>query len=103
MKNGSNSDWRPAITSRDFLEIIIVIIIIIIHLNCKLVFTRWQWYYNKTQHINNTPHTNKHSTQTINDALHTMNTMQIQLQLQQIQLQLKLNKLILIKNKYTIH
>jgi hypothetical protein len=26
------------------------IIIIIIYLNCKWVFTRWQWYYNKTQH-----------------------------------------------------
>jgi hypothetical protein len=32
-----------------------------------------------------------------------MNTLQIQLQLQQIQLELQLNKLILIKNKYTIH
>jgi hypothetical protein len=32
-----------------------------------------------------------------------MNTMQIQLQLQQIQLQLQLYKLILIKNKYTMH
>jgi hypothetical protein len=32
-----------------------------------------------------------------------MNTMQIQLQIQQIQLQLQLNKLILIKNAYTIH
>jgi hypothetical protein len=30
--------------------IIIIIIIIIISLNCKLVFIRWQWYYNKTQH-----------------------------------------------------
>jgi hypothetical protein len=26
------------------------IIIIIIYLNCKWVFTRWQWYYNKTHH-----------------------------------------------------
>jgi hypothetical protein len=29
------------------------------YLNCKWVFTRWQWYYNKTQHTNNTPHSNK--------------------------------------------
>jgi hypothetical protein len=26
-------------------------------------FTRWQWYYKTTQHTNNTPHSNKHSTQ----------------------------------------
>jgi hypothetical protein len=58
---------------------------------------RWQWYYNKTQHTNNTSHKITHKqntahkvTQTIKGTLHTMNTMQIQLQLQ-------LNKLILIK------
>jgi hypothetical protein len=47
-------------------------------------------YYNKTQHTNNTPHSNTahKTTQTIKDTLHTMNAMQIQL-----------NKLILIKNK----
>jgi hypothetical protein len=33
-----------------------IIIIIIIYFNFKWVFTRWQWYYNKTQH------TNKHIT-----------------------------------------
>jgi hypothetical protein len=63
--------------------------------------------YNKTQHTNNISHKITHhtqtgtahkTTQTIKDALHTMNAMQIQLQLQ-----LQLNKLILIKNKYTIH
>jgi uncharacterized integral membrane protein len=27
---------------------IIIIIIIIIIINCKWVFTRWQWYNNKT-------------------------------------------------------
>jgi hypothetical protein len=27
----------------------IIIIIIIIYFNCKWVFTRWQWLYNKTQ------------------------------------------------------
>jgi hypothetical protein len=37
--------------------IIIIIIIIIIYLNYKWVFTRWQCYYNKTQHTNNTYHT----------------------------------------------
>jgi hypothetical protein len=68
------------------------IIIIIIYLNCKWGFTWWQWYYNKTQHTNNTHHTKLHTvmkqntahetTQTIKDTLHTMNTMQIQLQLQ---------------------
>jgi hypothetical protein len=31
--------------------------IFIISFNCKWVFTRWQWYYNKTQHTNNTHHT----------------------------------------------
>jgi hypothetical protein len=25
-------------------------IIIIIYLNCKWVFSQWQWHYNKTQH-----------------------------------------------------
>jgi hypothetical protein len=44
----------------------------------------------------NTNNTAHKTTQTIKDTLHTMNTMQIQLQLQ-------LNKLILIKNKHTIH
>jgi glucan phosphoethanolaminetransferase (alkaline phosphatase superfamily) len=34
----------------------IIIIIIIIYFNCKWVFTRWQWYYNETQHTNNTQH-----------------------------------------------
>jgi hypothetical protein len=29
---------------------------IITYLNCKWVFTRWQWY-NKTQHTNDTHHT----------------------------------------------
>jgi hypothetical protein len=53
-------------------------------------------YYNKTQHTNNTPHSNTayKTTQTIKDTLHTMISVQIQLQL---------NKLILIKNKYTVH
>jgi hypothetical protein len=38
------------------------------YLNCKWVFTRWQWYYNKTQHKNNTHHTQtKHSTQNYTD------------------------------------
>jgi hypothetical protein len=57
-------------------------------------------YYNKTQHTNNTPHSNTahKTTQTIKGTLNTMNAMQIQLQLQ-------LNKLILIKISilYTKH
>jgi hypothetical protein len=58
---------------------------IIIYFNCKWVFTRWQWYYNKTQHTNNTSHTTMKrntackTTHTIN-TLHRMNTT-IQLQL----------------------
>jgi hypothetical protein len=40
------------------------IIIIIVYFDCKWVFTRWQWYYNKTLNTNNTQHTQtKHSTQ----------------------------------------
>jgi hypothetical protein len=34
-----------------------VFAVVIVYLNCKWVFTRWQWYYNKTQHTNNTHHT----------------------------------------------
>jgi hypothetical protein len=34
-----------------------------IYLNCRMVFAWWQWYYNKTQHTNNTPHSTKYSTQ----------------------------------------
>jgi amino acid permease len=77
---------------------IVMIRNIIIYFKCKWVFTLWRWYYNKTQHTNNTHHTKQHTTlkqsrahkttQTIKDTLHTMNTVQIQLQLQQIQLQL---------------
>jgi hypothetical protein len=43
-----------------------IIIIIITYFNCKWGFTRWQWYYNKTQHTAHkiTHHTQtKHSTQ----------------------------------------
>jgi hypothetical protein len=29
---------------------LVAYIIIIIKLDCRLGFTRWQWYYNKTQH-----------------------------------------------------
>jgi phenylpyruvate tautomerase PptA (4-oxalocrotonate tautomerase family) len=57
-------------------------------------------YYNKKQPQitlitqNNTPRSKKNiahkTTQTINDTLHTENTIKIQLQLQQIQLQLQL-------------
>jgi hypothetical protein len=78
---------------------------IIIYLNCKWVFTRWQCttirHNTQITHITQITHHTQtiiahKTTQTIKDKLHTMNTMQIQLQLQ-------LNKLILIKNKYTIH
>jgi hypothetical protein len=44
------------------------ILLLFIYLNCKGGFTRWQWYYNKTQHTNNTHHTQtKHSTQNYTD------------------------------------
>jgi hypothetical protein len=52
-------------------------IIIIIYFNCKWVFIRWQWYYNKTQQTNNTTikwNTAHKTTHTIKDTLHTMNT-----------------------------
>jgi hypothetical protein len=67
-------------------ENFVLFIYLFIYLNCKWVFTRWQWYYNKTQHTNtvthitqnNTPHSNTahKTTQTIKDTLHKMNTMQ---------------------------
>jgi uncharacterized protein YxeA len=50
-------------------KIIIIIIIIFIYLKCKWVFTRWQWYYNKTHHTNtyitqnNTTHSEKNRSQ----------------------------------------
>jgi hypothetical protein len=40
----------------------LIILFIIIYFNCKWIFIWWQWYYNKTQHTNNTPRS-KHSTQ----------------------------------------
>jgi hypothetical protein len=51
----------------------------------QMDFTRWQWYYNKTQHVkihitqNITPRSNKtahKATQTVKDTLHNMNRMQ---------------------------
>jgi hypothetical protein len=39
-------------------------------LNCKWIFTQWQWYYNKTEHKNT------HITQTIKDTLQTMDITQ---------------------------
>jgi ABC-type nickel/cobalt efflux system permease component RcnA len=44
-----------------FNSIISLVLIFIIILNCKWVFTRWQWYYNKTQH---TSHKITHQAQT---------------------------------------
>jgi hypothetical protein len=37
-------------------KLVIIIIIIIISFNCKWVSTRWQSYYNKTQHTIHTLH-----------------------------------------------
>jgi hypothetical protein len=50
----------------------------------KMGFSRWQWYYNQTQHTKYTCHTEYHTnktqahkaTQTIKDSLLTMNTSQ---------------------------
>jgi hypothetical protein len=63
-------------------------------MNCKWVFTQWQWYYNKRQDKNTnitqniTPmlkqNTKYKATQTIKDRLHTMNTTKkVKLSLQQ--------------------
>jgi hypothetical protein len=35
----------------------LILSIFYIYFNCKWVFTLWKWYYNKTQHTNNTHHT----------------------------------------------
>jgi hypothetical protein len=37
-----------------FYKATLMLHIYIIYLNCKWVLTRWHWYYNKTQHTNNT-------------------------------------------------
>jgi hypothetical protein len=39
---------HPLLTNCCPATVIIIIIIIIIIINCKWVFTRWQWYNNKT-------------------------------------------------------
>jgi hypothetical protein len=72
---------------------VIIIIIIIIKLNCKWVCTRWQWYYNKTQHTKiyivsqkKTHHAQiEHSTQsyTNNKGHNEYNTKKVKLSLQQ--------------------
>jgi hypothetical protein len=54
-------------------------------------FTRWQWYYNKTQHTNNTHHTKithiiKNNTTIKRNTVHTMNTLH-RMKIQQLQLQ----------------
>jgi hypothetical protein len=70
-------------------------ILLFIYLNCKWVFTRWQWYYNKKQHTNNTKYTTlkqktaHKTTQAKKDTLDKMNTMQIWFLLQQKQLRLQ--------------
>jgi hypothetical protein len=48
---------RNTITLRDIADFIII------YLNCKWVLYPVAVYYNETQHTNNTPHSNKHSTQ----------------------------------------
>jgi hypothetical protein len=79
------------------IALIIFCCSLLFYLNRKWVFTPVAVKLQQdTAHSNKTQHKTK---RTIKDTLHTMNTMQIQLQLQQIQL----NKVILIKNKYTIH
>jgi hypothetical protein len=51
---------------------LIIIIITIIYLNCKWVFTQWQWYYNKTQDTNT--HVTQNNTPRSNRTLHTKHT-----------------------------
>jgi hypothetical protein len=61
----SSSHWRSEATRvTSFVEVPtwvshpqFIIIIILFYLNYKWVFTRWQWYYNKIQHTDNTHHT----------------------------------------------
>jgi uncharacterized membrane protein len=67
-------------------EVIVIIIIIIYLFELQMGFTRRQWYYSKTQytntHITQNNNKQKHNTQsytntqTIKDALHTINTTQ---------------------------
>jgi hypothetical protein len=40
-----------------FRGFIYLLLFLIIYFNCKLIFARCQWHYNKTQHTNNTHHT----------------------------------------------
>jgi hypothetical protein len=52
--------FQPPITSclSGTNIIIIIIIYLFIYLfKLQMIFTLWQWYYNKTQHTNNTNHT----------------------------------------------
>jgi hypothetical protein len=95
-------DWTDLAQDRDQWTVLVnTAVYYIIYLDCKWVFTRWQWY-NKTQHTNNTSHKItlhtqiKHSTknaQTINDTLHTMNTITTTTTIKQI----------IFKNKCTIY
>jgi hypothetical protein len=57
------------------------ILFITIYFNCKWVFNRWQWYYNKAQHTNNT--TIKRNTE--HKTIHTINTIH-RMKIQQSQL-----------------
>jgi hypothetical protein len=56
--------------------------IISIYFNCKCVFSRWQWYYNKTQHTNNTT-IKQNSTQNYTHNKHPTQNENKKLQLQQ--------------------
>jgi hypothetical protein len=43
---------------RKLFELLLLLLLLLLSIfNCKCVFTRWQWYYNKTQYTNNTHHT----------------------------------------------
>jgi hypothetical protein len=72
-----------------------VFIIIIIYFNFKLGFIPWQWYYNKTQHTNNTSHkiTQHTKLHTHNNKLRRMKIQQSQLQLYKVVLLIKISML----------
>jgi Ca2+/Na+ antiporter len=46
------------------------LLLLLLYLNCKWVFTRWQGYYNKARHTNNTHH-KKNNTPHSNETQHT--------------------------------
>jgi hypothetical protein len=61
-RNGSPKICKRCVRSYNFTQLqygfINYYYFITIYFNCRWDFTRWQWYYNKTQYKNNTHHQN---------------------------------------------